>query len=322
MRKPLISIIILNWNGKSHLKECVESVLSTEYKPVEILVVDNGSTDRSLEDVQDYDRVHIIRNPTNLGYAAGNNVGVRHATGEYVVTLNNDIIVEADWLNEPIRYLERDSSIAIVSCRQMNYFERNKVDALYQVVEPHLLLGRFGHGQRYVDDPLFTKPGIVIGANGASAIYRRKVFLQLGGFNEHFFAYHEECDLQMRAFFRGYRCLYVPNAVVYHKSEASFGTVPDLFYYYHERNRIWFIYRNYPTSVILRRLPIILLRELRTAVGIVVLRRLPSIYYRARVHGFQRLNRFSTTRLANLGCYEKKRSQLRELDRRKKIPYH
>ncbi|HEX2956263.1 MAG TPA: glycosyltransferase family 2 protein, partial [Chitinispirillaceae bacterium] len=145
-----------------------------------------------------------------------------------------------------------------------------------------------------------SKKGYVLGANGASAVYRKILLQELGGFEESFFAYQEENDLHMRAFYNGWKCFYVPEAVVYHKGSYSFKKVPEIFHYYHERNRIWFIYRNFSLSIIFRFLPVIIFRELRTMIKLVVIKRKPVIYFKARYDGFTGMFQFKNQRKKSL----------------------
>jgi hypothetical protein len=281
--------------------------------------VDNASTDDSLDVARAYPDVKIVANSTNLGYAGGNNVGINAATGKYIATLNNDITVAPDWLARTIPVLEANPNAGIASCRQMNYYRRERIDTLFSYPTPHLLLGRYGHRQTFdPTDPLHAKPGIVIGANGASAIYRKELLDRLGAFEESFFAYQEECDLHMRAFYGEWQCLYLPDALVYHMGSTSFAKVPRTFYYYHERNRMWFIYRNFPLSIILRYLPTILLRDLRTAANITLRRRMPLLYLRARIDGLRTAARFSSVRQANMAGYRRKHRDLAYFFRYKK----
>lgn len=316
---PLVSILILNWNGAQILKQCLDSVHKTTYNPVEIVLVDNGSTDNSLIVAAAYPHVKIVQAGKNLGYAGGNNLGFRHCTGNYVVTLNNDIEVEPDWLNEPVRLFEKDQDIGIIGCRQMNAFDRTKIDNLYSYLESYLLLTRMGYGKTYDSRPAYSQPGYVLGANGASAIYRKEVFERLGGFEETFFAYQEECDLHMRAFYAGWRCMYVPASVVYHRGSYTFDKHRETFFYYHERNRIWFIYRNFPFSFIARNIPIILWRELRTFLNIAVRNRMPLVYLRARIHGFYGMGKFKNVRKANLAKYAEKKALFMRFFKERKI---
>lgn len=319
MPQPLVTLIVLNWNGKTLLEECLQSLKKTEYDNLEIIVVDNGSTDGSIEMVGKLPGVQLIANKTNLGYTGGNNAGFKAAKGKYVITVNNNIIVDPAWLKDPIKYLENDDTIGVISSRQMNYFNKNTIDHLYSYPTRILLPGRMGHGEQYQVKPLFSSAGYAFGASGASAMYRKKMLDEIGGLEESFFIYQEECDLQMRVFLNGWKCLYVPSSVVYHKESVTMNKHKSMFYYLHERNRIWYIYRNYPLGIILKNLPVILFRELRTMLNIVVLRRMPFIYLKARVNGFSGMFKFSQMRKKNIALFTEKKKYYQQLCREKLV---
>jgi GT2 family glycosyltransferase len=288
---PLVSILILNWNGKDLLGRCLESLQKTEYSPLEIIVVDNASTDGSQKIVKLFQQVKLVQNKENLGYAAGNNRGFLHACGKYIVTLNNDIEVSPSWLNDPVRYLEHDEKIGIISCRQMQFKNRELIDVLFSYPSSSLLFRPLGAGKK-MDNKLHLKQGFVIGANGASAVYRKKMLDQIGMFDERFFAYHEESDLCMRAFYSGWKCMYAPQSVVYHKGSQSFKQRSRTFYYYHERNRIWFIAKNYPVEFIIRNFFWLIIMELRLIRVIIFKACLPLVYFQARLDAFRQIKKF------------------------------
>ncbi len=319
---PLVSVMILNWNGEEVIEECIDSVLQTEYENYEIVVVDNASTDRSIEIIEGFKSVRLVRNQQNYGFAKGNNIGFAYCRGAYVVTLNNDIIVEPNWLNKPIEIFERDERIGIVSCRQMNYYKRDLIDSLYLFPTHFLLFGNMGLKKRYCrENPHYSKRGYTIGASGASVIYRKKLLEELNGFEEKFFAYHEESDLHMRAFLAGWKCLYIPTSVVYHKGSHSFNKMKKTFYYYHERNRVWFIYRNFPVSIIVRNLPMILFREFKTFVNVALIKRHMHTYVKARIDGFNTLRQFKDVRSINIKRFSLHRKRYNMLTKRKILPF-
>lgn len=300
MSTPRVSVVILNWNGEAFLHECLRSVLETDYSHVEVILVDNASEDRSLDIAQEYSDVKILANDANIGYAAGNNVGFQHATGKYVVTLNNDVIVDPKWLASAVDCLERDESVGIVSCRQMQARSRDRIDALYSLVTPNLVLGQVGHGEFFDSrKPEHAQPGCVVGAGGASAVYRATLLDTVGGFDERFFAYHEESDLCMRALQRGWKCVYAPEAVVYHYGSASFGRHSKTFCYLHERNRFWFMYKNYTSNFILKHLASLLWFEVRRSRAMVFKHRRGVSYARALIDGLMGLRTFAEERRAN-----------------------
>jgi hypothetical protein len=321
MNSPLVSIVILNWNGKEHLQKCIGSVLKSLYSPLEILLTDNGSTDGSVEFVKShFPSVIILENKENLGYAEGNNRGIGIAQGKYVVTLNNDTVVEKDWLDQPIEYLERDMHLGIVGCRQMNYFNRTLVDGLFLYPAPELIFKRFGHKTTFDPHGRFASPGYVLALSGGSAIYRKEMFTQLGGFDGYFFAYHDDADLCMRAFLDGWKCLYVPKSVVYHKDNASFKKRGAISHYFHERNRIWFIYKFFPWSFIFSHLHSIIFQEIVT-VGLHFIKKNGRFnYFKARLHGFMGIRQYSKKRKTYTKKFLSRKAEFLMFQKEKIIP--
>ncbi len=283
MQEPLVSIIILNWNGEKFIKECINSVLYTEYSPIEIIIVDNGSTDTSLKIINSYsDSLKLIAHSQNRGFAAGMNSGIQVAHGEFVVTLNNDLVVDKKWLQRPVELLRSNPDIGIISCRQMVYGTDDIIDVVFSKPSPYLLPLPVGSDQTYSEHPEFHTEREVSGASGASVIYRQTLLDQIGGFDERFFAYHEESDLQSRARKSGWKCTYVPSAVVYHMGSRSFGKLSRTFHYYHERNRWWYIAKNYSFLKILLHLPWLIFMELRLIRVITFKSKCPDVYLKAR----------------------------------------
>ena len=294
--QPLVSIIILNYNGADFLAECIESVQRTHYTPLEIIVVDNNSTDQSMEVLEKYPSIRVHRNTRNYGYAEGNNIGVSLSSGKYVVILNNDVTVEPSWLDVPVQKFEQNSRLGLICCRQLRYDRQDTIDGLYHIIQPDLTFFPFGQNRKLTEDPRFTKPGYVIGTNGASAIIRRETFLSLGGFDSRFFAYQEETDLNIRAFLAGWRCYYVPEAVVYHKGSMSFNKNKPMVYYYRERNRMWLLYKNFPFLIIFKHLPLMILFELRVCRVFLFKLRRPDLYIKARTDGLRALHHYKGIR--------------------------
>jgi GT2 family glycosyltransferase len=196
MAGSLISIIILNWNGSECIVECIESVEKTRYENREIIIVDNASTDDSLEKIKNkFPGVHVIELKENIGYAAGNNRGFQKAQGKFIATLNNDTVVDPEWLKQPIDFLENDGTVGIVACRQMNFNNHEMIDCLYGYPLRSLLFKQMGNRRKYSSKALYSQPGFVFAAGGASAIYRKKLLDELDGFDERYYSYHEERDL-------------------------------------------------------------------------------------------------------------------------------
>lgn len=300
MENPLVSIVILNWNGDGLIQECLGSLSHLEYHPVEIIIVDNGSVDASLQWLRTQRGILLLENKENLGFAKGNNIGFIRARGKYIAVLNNDVIVEPSWLNDPIRNLENDERIGIISCRQMNYYKREIIDVLYHIVAKDLSFLPFGRGQPYDALPEAKKTGFVLSASGGSAIYRKRMIENLGGFDERLFAYCEDADLSMRAYIEGWKCLYVPTAVVYHKGSASFSQVPEKVSFFGKRNRYLIMYKYFSLHRILNRLPWILNEERKDFLRSLRNKNSRKFYFSIWREVFKRIPLFYSTRRENI----------------------
>ena len=316
-----VSVVIVNWNGAEVLPECLESLLALNHKNIEIVVVDNGSTDDSIDVVNRIckNKAKVIPLKKNIGFAAGMNVGFENARGEFIATLNNDMIAEPSWLDQPLELMLKDKSIGIISCRQMNYFNRNKIDGLYHRITKELVLMPFGNGYEFQRDNLYSKTGRVISANGGSAILRTATVKQIGGYDADFFGYMEETDFCLRAFLHDWRCVYAPDSVVYHMDGFSFKKNKGYQYYLLQRNRIWFLYKNIPISDILRRLPYIIFVELRIAGGFFFKIMKPSLYFKARLDAIRGLKRYKNIRKENTALFKKKRNEFYHFEKCKKL---
>lgn len=217
-----VTIIIPNWNGKHFLKTSLNSLKGQTFKDFEIIVVDNGSTDGSIEFLQDnYPEVRIIRFSENRGFSAAVNAGIKEAKGEYIALLNNDAEVDPKWLEELVYALERYPEVGFCASKMVNYFNRSIIDTAGDGFSRYGIAFKRGSGKP--DGPEYNKEEYVFGACGGAAIYRREVFDKIGLFDEDFFAYLEDVDLSFRAQLRGFKCLYVPTAIVYHMMGGTSG---------------------------------------------------------------------------------------------------
>jgi GT2 family glycosyltransferase len=321
MGNPLVSIIILNWNGKNLLQECLSSVLKSSYTPIEVLFVDNDSTDGSVDIVKaNFPTVNILENGENLGYAEGNNRGVAIAKGKYVVTLNNDIIVESDWLDKPIEYLEKDEMLFAANGIQMNYFRRSEIESLFHYPGADLLMTRAGFGETIAQNSRYLKPGYILAVNGGSGIYRKEMFLKMGGFDRRFMFYHEETDLCMRAFLNGLKCLFVPQSVVYHKQGETFKKYEGKKQYFNERNKFWFIFKNFPLSFIFRSIRPIAIEEMRAIKRDVFVSRAPMRYLKPRIDALRGMVKYLKQRKANVKRFGERKNEFLIFQRERIIP--
>jgi hypothetical protein len=245
----LASIIIVNYNGKHLLTSCLEAILRQEYKNFEVIVVDNGSSDGSVHFIQEqFSWVRLITLEKNTGFTGGNIEGMRHANGEWIVLLNNDALLCTDWLGIMISALESGPELGLCASRL--------------VIEGTHLLDAAGDafttafsgtkvGERH-DFEEYGERRLVPGACAAAAIYRRSMLDDIGFLDEDFFLNHEDTDLNMRAWLSGWKCLYVPEAMVWHKVSSTIGRMSDTSVYYFARNSLWVWIKNTPTFFMLR----------------------------------------------------------------------
>ena len=243
--KPKVAIIILNWNGKEDTIECLESLKHITYPNYEILLVDNGSTDGSVECFRErYPGMEIIENGENLGFAEGNNVGIRRVMDEgadYVLLLNNDTVVDPEFLGELVKVAEGDERIGIVGPKIYYYNEPHKIH--YGGGKINWWIGRPYHClidtieedcdlKSEVEDVEFIT-GCCMLLNG-----------QIGNnifFDEKYFAYFEDADLCVRLQQNGYKLVYNPESKIWHKISRSSGKHSTFYNYYFGRNRILFM---------------------------------------------------------------------------------
>jgi GT2 family glycosyltransferase len=320
MNQPLVSLVVLNWNGKAIINSCLDSLKQLAYANREIIVVDNGSTDGSLEYLESVDGIFLVKNPENLGYAAGNNRGVAVGKGKYVAVINNDIVVEPFWLSQLVAVLESDESIGIISGRQMNYYQRNTIDVMYTYLAYDLMMHEKDSTRVYDPSHCRREPCRVMGVSGASTVFRKSMFDALHGFDETLYAYHEESDLCMRAFLAGYKCVFVPDAVAYHQRSVSFSKIKGTAFYYQVRNRIWFVFRYAPLHLLLLHGILIIIRELRIIRVAAFKTRLLEYYLRAVAHGLAALPAMYPQRKLNMKALVQKKHLYRQLRSKKCLP--
>jgi GT2 family glycosyltransferase len=283
-KSPKACICILNWNGKRHLRDCLDSVISQTYGSFEVLVVDNASTDGSVSFIQDnYPSVNVLVLSKNYGFSCAYNIAFRKITQEgsfkYVIILNNDTLVTNCWLEKLIIAAEKDACIGSCASKILRFDEPSLLEnagfTLYNDGSPMLN----GSG---MDARTFSEDTEVFGAMGAAALYKidmlKDVSLNDEFFDPDFFAYNEEFDLAWRAKLRGWKCIYVP-AIVYHKGRASFGKTPRLVTYLHERNKVWALVKNVPNDLVFYCLPNFILHEIITFLFHVYAGDLPAVFH-------------------------------------------
>jgi GT2 family glycosyltransferase len=239
-----ISVIILAWNGERFLEPCLAALLAQADKEAEIIVVDNGSRDNSGTLAEQHGpRVRLIRNGYNLGFAGGNNVGLRAATGEAVVLLNQDTVVQPGWLSA-LASTFADSAIGIVGCKALYPDGRTLQHAGARVHPGNAYTEHIGSGEP--DTGQYDRLADVDYVTGAAFAIHRRALERLGGLDEGFYpAYYEEIDYCYRARRAGFRVVYQPQAVLHHHETSSLPQPSYVHYRAVHRNRVRFILRHW-----------------------------------------------------------------------------
>jgi GT2 family glycosyltransferase len=264
MAVPMVSIIIVTYNGWRWLPDCLDSLHKQEYPRDrwELIVVDNASTDQTIPWLESmHPMVKVIKNTRNQGFAAANNQGVAAAKGEFVVLLNNDTTVEPDWLSHLIGYMEKNPQCAAVNGK--TYLASSRSDEQPLVQNAGLVVFRSGYArdrgavvangqQSYEPNNLYYQQAAsVAGVCGVSVAVRKTAWAAVGGFDESLFMYLEDFDLSLRWRRLGWQLGYEPQAITWHQHAASSGEGSPFFQYYTERNQLVVVTKYFPFSVIL-----------------------------------------------------------------------
>jgi hypothetical protein len=255
----MISVVVLNFNGKRYLEKCLSSLATQTHKDFEVIVVDNASSDRSADYLNvRFPWVKIVKNGSNLGFAGGTNSGIRLAQGEYILTLNNDTQADMHFLERLSKPMQSDKSVGM--CASKMLFPDGRINSA------GICISRSGaawdRGMSEMDYGQYDRRDDVFGPCAGAALYRKKMLDEIGLFDEDFFLYMEDVDLAFRAKLAGWKCIYVPEAVVHHHHGGTAGFGSDLAVYYGNRNVIWYAVKDFPTGLLLTSLPWIVGRNL------------------------------------------------------------
>ena len=250
---PEISVVIVTWNGRQYLAPCLDAVAAQADVTAETIVVDNASTDGTVDYLRErYPWVRVVALTENRGFAGGNNVGVRTARGRYVALLNNDTIPDPAWLRSLLCGIDETRGVALAASRIVYMHDPAVIDS---AGDGMLRCG--GAFKRLHGGPAADagESREVFGVCGAACLLPKAIFEELGGFDEDFFASHEDVDLSYRARLRGYRCRYVAEAIVRHHGSATLGRMSAFAVFQGQRNLEWVYVKNTPALLLLRTLP-------------------------------------------------------------------
>jgi GT2 family glycosyltransferase len=262
--RPDVSIVVATWNGRQYLDACLRAAEAQRGVRAEIVLVDNGSTDGTVDFVKTaFPQVRIVALPENLGCAGGNNAGAREAHGVFLAFLNNDTVAEPDWLHTLLDGVDETTGSVLTTSRIVYMHDPQVIDSAGDGLFRAGAAFKWHHGER-VESGANARE--VFGVCGAACLMPKAVFDELGGFDADFFASHEDVDLSYRARLLGYRCRYVPGAVVRHHGSATLGTISAFAVFHGQRNLEWMYLKNTPASLLFRTLPGHLLYNIAAAV--------------------------------------------------------
>ncbi|MFZ0733067.1 MAG: glycosyltransferase family 2 protein [Candidatus Sulfotelmatobacter sp.] len=293
---PEISVIIVNWNGRHFLPDCLSALRQQTFRDFETIFVDNASTDDSLEHVRaHFPEVKVIALERNHGFSGGNIAGYQHASGKTIVLLNNDTEAHPEWLEAIHQASYKFPSAGSFACKMMYFNQRTRIENCGFQIDSAGITAELGRDE--LDGPNWTSSREVFGACGGAVAYRRSMLEQIGFLDPDFFMIYEDVDLSFRAQLLGFGCVYLPKAIVYHHYRSTIKKRPALQVFYAQRNIDFVYWKNLPLAFILRSAPRRLLYELGSALyffrlgsgvpflraKLDVLRRLPSVLKKRRV---------------------------------------
>ena len=255
----MISVIVVNYNGKQFLARCLTSLTNQTTKDFEVIVVDNGSRDGSEGEVQKYyPRAALVKLKDNKGYAAALNRGTLESRGDFILALNNDTELDPHFIKELLSASDDDPTLGMWATKMI--LPDRKINST------GICISRSGaawdRGMFQEDTGQFDEPGEVFGPCGGAALYRKKMLEDIGLFDEDFFLYMEDVDIAFRGRLAGWRCRYVPSAVVVHQQGGTSGYGSALSVYYGNRNILWYVVKDFPRKTLVTCLPWIVFRNL------------------------------------------------------------
>jgi len=249
--KPLVSIIIVSWNGERFLQPCIDSIVLQTCSDFEIIVVDNGSDDGSIALLERLygNGIRLVKTGENIGFAAGNNRGIAQARGEYIVTLNNDTVVERTWLEELVKPVRGDATIGMVGSKILLIEKPGLLDSVGVNIYPDGMSRQRGHLEP--DDGRYSSVEEILLPSACAALYRKTMLDEIGLFDDDFFIYCEDTDLGLRGRLAGWKAVVAPGAIVRHHYSSAMGKHSARKAFLVERNHIWLALKTMPVSMII-----------------------------------------------------------------------
>jgi hypothetical protein len=313
---PKISVIIVNYNGKGFIRGCLKALEGQTFKDFEVIIVDNGSLDDSLYEIKRFLKessigsfVKLVPLNKNQGFAGGNLEGLKHACGEYIALLNNDAEPDGRWLEELVRAMDNDPQVGICASKLIVYGS-DIIDSAGDGFSTSLKGFKRGEGKKAF---LYNKGEYIFGACAGAALYRRRLIEEVDFLDKDFFLIHEDTDLNFRAQLHGWKVLYVPTALVYHKVRSSIGEMSPMAVYYTLRNSEFVKIKNIPLSLFLRCLPVFILGMVSEFLYFAVKHKRPTLYFKAKIDAIRMLPLMLKKRRVNLKGAKVDSKGLREI---------
>jgi GT2 family glycosyltransferase len=282
---PQVSIIVVNYNGRDFVIKCLKAIERQSFKDFEVVIVDNNSFDGSLYEIRRFLEetclgpcIKLVPHDKNLGFAAGNHSGLRHAAGRYIALINNDAEPDEEWLGELVRAMDIDPKVGICASKIIVY-GNDVIDSAGDGFSTSLKGFKRGEGEAA---SLFNREEYVFGACAGAALYRRKMIEEIGFFDEEFFLIHEDTDLNYRAQLHGWKTPYMPTAIAYHRVRSSIGHMSDMAVYYTLRNSELVRIKNVPLGVFIRCFPDFLIGALTEFLYFAIKHRRLKLYFKAK----------------------------------------
>lgn len=253
MDRPLISIIIVNYNGEKFLKDCFQAIEVQSFKDYEVIIVDNGSHDKSVSFIEEnYAHYKLIKKDKNLGFAEGNNLGYKEAKGKWLFCLNNDTVLKEDFFAKIAEAIDRyGDEYSVFAPKILSIHDKATIDSVGGLLIYGDGISR-GRGRGETDKGQYNEQEEVLMPSGCAAFYKKDMIDEIGFFDKDFFCYAEDTDLGLRGLVAGYKTLSVPKAVVYHHYSATGGKFSSFKVYLVEKNRFSAAMKNFPLLMVLK----------------------------------------------------------------------
>jgi len=270
---PSVSIVIVNFNGRELLKQCLLTLSKTDYSNYEIVVVDNASTDGSLTEIKrsfgSDSRIKLVENSENVGHAEGCNIGAQMTKGRYLVFLDSDTEFNAEnWLWELVKVMESDETVGLAQAKLVLAEDKRCLDYVCVAVDA---LGTWAANYGSKEERL-KENFEILAASAGCCIVRREVFNQVGGFDADYFIYDDDTDLSLRARLLGYRILFVPSALVIHRGGVLRGITSSTLYH-SAKNRMRTVLKNYELRNVWWRFSVLTFFTFMVSVGFLALKK-------------------------------------------------